>query len=220
MTLGKPYRSILTHGPFIGEFMGIVPFIGSNTSTTLQEYPEKVTAKEALDTLKALTQPPIRGLWLGGGEPLLQPDIVFDLAVASTVPVYLETNGTLSNAMSDLQKLGDTSTLLSNIILHHDEEFERENIEFLGECKDLPVHMIYKIPSHFVFDPFWTLLLRLEQFFPDIHFVIQPIPSFSGEKHVTKGPDLSRIFKAAQKKLKHIKIVPPVHQLMDVSGCM
>lgn len=95
------------HGLLIGQRQLIVKFAKSNTESPYNDIPQdgkEYTADEFLKITADLAKQKTDWICFTGGEPLLQIDYINPVLDQLSLPLYLETNGTLPKEVSEIKK--------------------------------------------------------------------------------------------------------------------
>ena len=140
------FSSFQGEGLLIGERQIFVRFAGCNlncnycdTNGSKSEKSGKLmTPGEVLEEINKLLTPDCKSISFTGGEPSLYPEFISEVSRHTDLNIMLETNGTLLDKISSIEKL-DMVSLDIKLPEHFDGEFD-ESI-FLNEIKSLNLLM-------------------------------------------------------------------------------
>ena len=140
------FSSFQGEGLLIGERQIFVRFAGCNlncnycdTNDSKSEKSGKLmTPSEVLEEINKLLTPDCKSISFTGGEPSLYPEFISEVSRHTDLNIMLETNGTLPDNISSIEKL-DMVSLDIKLPEHFDGEFD-ESI-FLNEIKSLNLLM-------------------------------------------------------------------------------
>jgi len=140
------FSSFQGEGLLIGERQIFVRFAGCNlncnycdTNDSKSEKSGKLmTPSEVLEEINKLLTPDCKSISFTGGEPSLYPEFISEVSRHTDLNIMLETNGTLPDKISSIEKL-DMVSLDIKLPEHFDGEFD-ESI-FLNEIKSLNLLM-------------------------------------------------------------------------------
>ncbi|MBE6495962.1 MAG: 7-carboxy-7-deazaguanine synthase QueE [Methanobrevibacter thaueri] len=140
------FSSFQGEGLLIGERQIFVRFAGCNlncnycdTNGSKSEKSGKLmTPSEVLEEINKLLTPDCKSISFTGGEPSLYPEFISEVSRHTDLNIMLETNGTLPDKISSIEKL-DMVSLDIKLPEHFDGEFD-ESI-FLNEIKSLNLLM-------------------------------------------------------------------------------
>ncbi|MCP4049282.1 MAG: 7-carboxy-7-deazaguanine synthase QueE [bacterium] len=171
------------------------------------DYPVEKTIKEVQSLMK--NNP--HSISLTGGEPLLQVDAIKELIPKISLPLYLDTNGTLA---SHLQEIVDDISFFS---VDYKPGFVDEFINFMEIIKDKKnVFVKYIVTRNFLFQEAQTLAKILAALNPDIPLIIQPVTPFSGIKEKATAKDITRAYNITSKQVNTVRIIPQTHKFMGI----
>ena len=100
------FTSIQGEGPFIGYKQLFIRFCYCNLNCKYcdtdfsSDNAKEVSPEEILSVINKATD--CHSVSLTGGEPLLYKDFIKEFAPACNIPLYLETNGTLSESLKEI----------------------------------------------------------------------------------------------------------------------
>lgn len=189
------------------------------------EYVNPLEATRAAQLMLRLNSPP--GLHatvsFTGGEPLLQPEFLRDLALAARgtgLKAYLETNGTLAAALTQVLQVIDIIAMDVKLPSAAGFECWEEHRAFLRAAAPLSRHggsalfvkavFVRSTPTHEI----ERLARLIAGFSVNIPLVLQPVSAVpQGPEPPSPGQALA-LQAAAQRHLAQVRVIPQVHKLM------
>jgi organic radical activating enzyme len=188
-------------------------------SPQLVEYPNPAAAATLTGLIAAWQQPPVhQALVLTGGEPLLQsqPLAAWLPAVTGLLPVYLETNGTLPDALSEL--LAHLTWVSMDIKLAGvtgEPTPWAAHAAFLAVAgaKTCQVKLVFDADTGI--DEIRQVAAFAQQHAPHVPLVLQP-RTVAGRPTVT-GRHLLALQAAAANEHRQTLVIPQVHPLLAIS---
>ena len=140
------FSSFQGEGLLIGERQIFVRFAGCNlncnycdTNDSKSEKSGKLmTPSEVLEEINEILTPDCKSISFTGGEPSLYPEFISEVSRHTDLNIMLETNGTLPDNISSIEKL-DMVSLDIKLPEHFDGEFDE--CIFLNEIKSLNLLM-------------------------------------------------------------------------------
>lgn len=224
------FSSIQGEGLLVGQRHIFARFSGCNLKCAFCDTPiafdrsreRLVSGGELLATVRDL-RPEHQALALTGGEPLQQaqflaawlPDV--RATVKPPLPVLLETNGTLPDALKQVIELVDLVSMDIKLPSSTGErDFTDEHHVFLkiAQAKSVFVKVVVTPAT----DPteFSTAVSLVSAMDREIPFFIQPV-SPCGRIRKPPGPALlERLLQSAQGRLANVTVTPQMHKMMGV----
>lgn len=223
------FSSIQGEGRFVGYPQIFIRFSGCNLRCKYCDTPQafdpeiskSFTVNELANEIKKLERYH-QALSLTGGEPLLQADFIRKFLTysrknaASTLPVLLETNGTLPEELEKIIPYLDfvsmdiklpSSTGQGDYINLHREFLKIAylkqpfiKIVVLNETKD---------------EEFEEAVQLVAEIDPDLPLFIQPVTPY-GKIKCPSSKKLLEFFDIASKRLKEVRIIPQIHKIIGV----
>ena len=211
------FASIQGEGPFVGYKQVFVRFCGCNLKCQYcdtdfsNEGAKEYSLSELEDYLRNHSE--CHSVSLTGGEPLLHVDFIKEFAKNSPLPIYLETNATLYENLSQI--IEDITYISADIKLPsatglapqwdlHDKFFNIASKKYLyikvvfdKNITDEEVNNVSKLAKKY-----------------NVELVLQPmmlgkIPSVNSEF-------MEEILNKCLKKYKKTRLIPQVHKFIDV----
>ena len=163
------------------------------------------------------TEGPIDAISLTGGEPLTQPQFLFDFLRAAhfAVPVMLETAGVLPKPLATVLPHIDVVSMDIKLPTNTGEPaFWDEHAKFLelAVTKDLYVKIL--VDDATTNDGFERALELLERY-PTIPVFLQPVMSASAEPTIGMAR-LGALQCLARRRLARVRVVPQVHKFLKI----
>ena len=154
---------------------------------------------------------------LTGGEPLLQVDFIRSFAPKIKergLKVYLETNGTMPERLSEVIGLIDTVAMdikLPSIAGSDDMLARHKKFLEIAFNTDVFVKIVFgKSSTPVEIENASRMIAEID---PEIPLVLQPVTPTRDIKH-GPGPEQSLLFHSiAKRNLKIVKVIPQVHKL-------
>ena len=132
--INEIFDSIQGEGPYIGYRQIFIRFCGCNIHCeycdTEFEKGEKYSVEDLLNKLNTFELNSIHSISLTGGEPLVHFEFLKEFLPKANKKIYLETNGTMSNALEQIIENVDivsmdiklnSSSKIGDIFLRHEE---------------------------------------------------------------------------------------------------
>lgn len=212
------FTSIQGEGPYIGCKQLFIRFCGCNLSCT---YCDTETGSEnatmyKVDELANIinSEKNIHSVSITGGEPLLHSDFLVDLFSKISVPVYLETNGTLYKELENVIDLVDVVSAdvklesASGLCLYDYHE------KFLEVCVKHNKEVFIKIVfDENLSDDEIVKVVGLARKY-GILLVLQPM--MKGEKIVPSTEFVEKIFDKFSEKYFNVRLIPQTHKFLSV----
>lgn len=232
------FSSIQGEGKYVGARQAFVRFSGCNLkckycdtdfkpqknckvekcagSGEFVEYENDMKVDTLIDILEGyFKRTPHHSVSFTGGEPLLFSEFIKEAAKKISVPIFLETNGTLYDELSNV--IDDVDIISMDIKL---ESGAGKNLfdvhkKFLSVAreKDLYVKMI--LTGQTKEEEIKGAASLVSETNDEILFVIQPVTPYGG----MTAPSLRKIFAAedlALKYLKNVRVIPQTHRMLGV----
>jgi len=241
-TVSEIFASIQGEGKFAGCMHLFVRFAGCNlncaycdtpkrtsrmavefppASTVREFFPHPVDKKTILEQLQLFLNQKYRyqALSLTGGEPLLQPSSVLlslsDWAHGNGIPVLLETNGTLPDALSKVVSKVDVVSMDVKVRSATAEEpRDEENAEFLKIAyRSSDVYVKVVVSDKTTREEMERVARMVAEVDECIELFIQPLTPRRGQRF----PDASlllALYQVAAKHLLSVRIIPQCHKFL------
>lgn len=179
-----------------------------------REVPNPLSAKAAADYLAVYTKAvPHQAVSLTGGEPLLHPAYIRELASFLTTPLLLETNGTLPEALVSVLPTVDIVSMDIKLPSLTGEEVWEAQKKFLRVAREKEVYVKIVVGGE-------VSLTELERAFAlvvsvdsRIPVILQPVTPFGG----VTAPAPTFMLKAqrqALEVLRQVRVIPQTHVFM------
>jgi len=150
-------------------------------------------------------------LVLTGGEPLLQVEEIKKLLPLITLPIFLETNGTLPEHLKEI------INKVNFFSIDYKNAYEKEFIDFLCLVTDKPqVYVKFVVLRDFNILELQSLVKIMNKINPKIPLVLQPVSVAKNIKHPAKPDDLFRAYQIACKQLETVRVIPQTHKFIGI----
>jgi len=183
-----------------------------------KKYPNPATAAQLLELVKSLDKPQgnAQAISLTGGEPLLQVDFLKNfipqLKKEVKLPVYLETNGTLPDHLTEIIDLVDIIAMDIKI----SGEYLKEHKKFLETAflKEVFVKVVFTKESKI--KELEAVLALIASVAADIPLVLQPVTPHGPVKHRPAAEQIFAFYNLARRKLNKVKVIPQTQAIFGV----
>jgi len=217
------FSSIQGEGIYAGQPQVFVRFYGCNMNCAYCDTPsegiaQETTVKSVMDAVSDSNRDKsIRTVSLTGGEPLLYSNylkILIPNLRRQGYKIYLDTNGTLPNELKEIIDLVDIVAMDVKLPSSTcDKSFWAEHKEFLMIAKPKDLFVKAVITSRTYEGDFLKAVELVESVDCDIPFVLQPASRFRDFKDVPEIATLIKWQKAANSRLRDVRIIPQVHKI-------
>ncbi|MFC1576863.1 7-carboxy-7-deazaguanine synthase QueE [Candidatus Omnitrophota bacterium] len=228
--ISEIFSSIQGEGPLIGVKQIFVRFKKCNLRCSFCDTPHDLRSKEysvsALsEKIEALEryEGPHHSVSLTGGEPLLYADFIRDLSgnlKGIGLKVYLETNGTLPEALDKVAASVDFIALdiklPSSTSLGGFWEEHMRCLQIAGS-KGKEVFVKAVVTSETKRQDLSRAASLMKKVKRDIPFILQPVTPVNGKGLPANIESLFGFLNAAKKEgIKDIRIIPQMHKILEV----
>ena len=222
------FSSLQGEGLLVGERQIFVRFAGCNLNcsycdTELSKNPANgklMSVDEVLDEINKLKTPDVRTISFTGGEPLLYADFINEVIKKSDLNSLLETNGTLTNKLSEIDKL-DWASVDIKLPEHFNDELSIDVIEKEIQFIKLLIEKEIKIYCKLVVLPSTEILTveniikKISNNIPlnhDIPLIIQPVSPLN------QWDNIENLFKFSEIVGKYMKVytIPQIHKILNI----
>lgn len=200
----------------MGEKQVFVRFHGCNLSCGFCDEKDKTFFSEY--TPEGLIEKIVRlgdfTVSLTGGEPLLQVDFLKKTLPGLKRKIYLETNGILWDSLSQLMDYVDAISM--DIKLPSStglRPFWQDHSMFLKEAAGKEVFVKAVVTDQTILSDIEAAAAIVRSVDKNIPFIIQPVSYNNKVEKITLLPEF---FKAADKTLSDVRIIPQVHKILGV----
>ena len=172
-------------------------------------------AAQVAEVIKSFCEAvPTQAVSFTGGEPLLHWQFVRDVAEAvkaSSVKIFLETNGTLPD---ELEKISDAIDIISmDIKLEQKLLSVHEKFLQAAQVKDTYVKIV--VTGETTQEEFLSAVEVVASVDENILLVLQPVTPVGNVRAVSAEKILS-LQAAALHRLKNVRVIPQTHKLISV----
>lgn len=173
--------------------------------------PVKVAAL-ALAVNQMLRQPH-HSVSLTGGEPLCQAEALQQLAAQINGRVYLETNGTLPQALKQVLPYIDIISMDIKLPKTTGRVLWREHSEFLSLARAKDVFVKLVIEEGMDIRHFDQAVKLIADIGRDILLVLQPVSPFNGCKAIVPEK-IIEVHNRALRQLENVRVIPQTHKFI------
>lgn len=208
------FSSIQGEGIYAGYKQIFIRFVGCNLSCTYcDENYEKSNYYElnaVLEKINSLNKIYNHSISITGGEPLLQVESLKKLIPELPLPVYLETNATLSGHLAEIKDFIDIFSL--DFKAGYEKEF-KNSIELVKNEDTFVKYILEHKKSLAILKKAVDIIHDTNK---DIPLIIQPITL---HRHSIKQPNSNEIMAAynmAKLKLNDVRVIPQMHRILHL----
>ncbi|MGI6629025.1 MAG: 7-carboxy-7-deazaguanine synthase QueE [Bacillota bacterium] len=235
------FSSIQGEGIYVGVRQIFLRFVGCNLSCTycdtretqikgkdmfcieiepgtgkLEYYPNPVSVDELKRIIMPLKPEIHHSLSLTGGEPLLQVDFLYEFLPRwkRICPVFLETNGTLTQSLRKLLPLIDIISMDIKLPSATGLDLWKKHEEFLKIAKEKEIYVKTVLTVDTIKEELAQVVRIIERVDPSIPLVLQPVTPVGGVKEMT--PDkVIKIQDYCSTVLKKVRVIPQTHKIIN-----
>ncbi len=162
-------------------------------------------------------QQPHHSISITGGEPLLYPQIILELAKnlkPLSIPLFLETNGTLVKQLA--QVIDEIDIISMDMKLPSDigKAYWQEHEEFLKLASKKDVYVKIVVSNESTVEDFEKALSIIKNIDENILLVLQPITPLGG-LHEAPPEKMLKWQTRAMQVLKNVRVIPQTHKMMN-----
>jgi organic radical activating enzyme len=181
-------------------------------------------AQQLLDEIQTQirTAGPFHAISLTGGEPLLWTKYlqqVLPELKAQKQTIYLETNGTLTQALREIQPWVDIVAMdIKPPSATADRAYWTEHAEFLRTAIESGKEIFVKVvvTAQTVDSEIEQAVALVAGIHPAIPFILQPVTPWGGVKEKPSTEQIEQWRVVAKKQLNDVRIIPQVHRILGV----
>ena len=212
------FTSIQGEGLYVGVKQVFVRFCGCNLNCnycdteTDAKNAKSYTAQELADIINK--EKTAHSAAITGGEPLLHTDFLKELLPWIKMPIYLETNATLTNELEEI--INYTDIISADIKLPSATGFDtfKEHEKFLKLCKKHDKTTFAKVVfNDKITDEEIEKTIKIAQN-NDLELILQP--EMNGCRIVPSTAEIEKIFDKFLKKYKKVRLIPQTHKFLNV----
>ncbi len=211
------FASIQGEGPYVGYKQLFIRFCGCNLNCGYcdTEFDAKDAAEYSVDEILKIINNNLtcHSVSLTGGEPLLNIEFLKDFLPQCTLPVYLETNGTLYRNLEDV--IDDISYVSADIKLPSctglDELWE-EHDKFFAIANQKRLFAKTVFDSNITEDEIQKMTELCKKY--DIELILQP--KMDGIKPSVDSKFMSEVLDKCIKIYPKTRLIPQVHKFIGV----
>jgi len=211
------FTSIQGEGPYIGVKQLFVRFCGCNLACSFCDTDFKASDSKIYTVEKLIAEVDnnldCHSISLTGGEPLLQAKFLKEFLPKCKLPVYLETNATLSDELIDIINYVDyISADIKIPSATGERNFWEEHDRFFSVAKDKKLFAKVVFNEKITDDEVGKSAKLAQKY--GIELILQP--QFNNNKQVADMKFNQKIFDKYLSKYKRVRLVPQVHKFLDI----
>lgn len=217
MYVKELFYSFQGEGPWIGYPQIFIRFYGCNIHCSYCDEPDyakdrkNVSLSWVQDQIRPFLDKPIHSISITGGEPLLHTAAIKELAPILPFPLYLETNGLLSD------KLLEVIDLFTYFSVDYKPGFEKEFSAFMEVLRGRPnVYVKYILMKDFPKKDLEFVAQFLSSFDNKVPLVLQPVTPFANVHEKATVDDVYRAFDLCSKYLTDVRVIAQTHKFIGV----
>jgi len=175
-----------------------------------------VPIADLVSAIERLYRSPHHSVSLTGGEPLLQPEAISAIAALrqSGTKIYLETNGTLPEALA--QVIRDVDIVSMDFKLPsamYGNSYWREHAAFLQIARQREVFVKIVISGETTQPELEQAISLITDIDATIPLILQPVTPLNGICAIDSGAVL-RVQELAMQKLQTVRVIPQTHKML------
>jgi organic radical activating enzyme len=221
------FSSIQGEGPYMGTKQIFIRFAGCNMNCVYCDEnilvkSNKLTAAGILEKINNLIKlkGPHNSVSITGGEPLCSVDflkVLLPELKQKGLSVYLETNGTLPDALKNIIEYVDIIAMdIKMPSSTKDSEFWNEHMEFLRAARSKRIFIKAVITGETDFDEVKRTVDLIYRIDPSIEFIFQPATESIGIDLAALKKIRHEFMDYALTKLQKVRIIPQMHKIWGI----
>ena len=197
------------------DFCNVETFAGS---MTFEKIKNPVDAAQVAEIIKNFSsQVPTHSVSFTGGEPLLNWKFIREVAEKikpSELKIFLETNGTLADELSQIINFVDIISADIKLPSVAGNNFDK-HAEFLKIAAQKDLYAKIVISAETTLEEFDAAINLLEKISPQILLILQPVTPVKNIKAIPARRILELQARALC-KLKSVRVIPQTHRLLNI----
>ncbi|MBO5245038.1 MAG: 7-carboxy-7-deazaguanine synthase QueE [Selenomonadales bacterium] len=161
---------------------------------------------------KMLDEVPHQAISVTGGEPLCHPSVIHDLA-QFRVPIYLETNGTMWEALRRVISAVDIISMDIKLPSITGRDCMKEHEVFLHTAKEKEVFVKMVVASETTKEEVMQAVEMIARADASIPLILQPVTP-NGNIHAIDAETMLRYQEMALTRLKDVRVIPQTHKFL------
>ena len=157
----------------------------------------------------------IHSLSITGGEPLLHVPFIRELAARVSLPLFLETNGTLDRALAECIDCIDIISMDLKLPGVLSQPVWDAHARFLAVARAKDVYVKIVVAAETADDDIVTAARIVADTAPETLLILQPVTPYGGCTAPT--PEHLLVFqRLALRHVSDVRIIPQTHRMMDL----
>ena len=198
-----------------GEFCNVETSAGS---MIFEQIKNPVEAAQVAEIIKRFNfEAPTHSVSFTGGEPLLNWKFIreiSDLVKNTGLKIFLETNGTLPDELSQIINFVDIISMDIKLPSVAGNYFDKHR-EFLKIAAPKDLYAKIVISSETTQEEFDAAINLIAEVSPEILLILQPVTPVKNVKSISARKILELQARALQ-KLKSVRVIPQTHRLINI----
>ena len=184
-------------------------------SMTFQKIKNPIDAAQVAEIIKNFnSQVPTHSVSFTGGEPLLHWNFIREIAEKINLKIFLETNGTLPNELSQIINFVDIISMDIKLPSVAGIFFDRHK-EFLKIARQKDLYAKIVISAETTLEEFDAAINLIAEVSPQILLILQPVTPVKNVKAIPARKILELQARAFS-KLKSVRVIPQTHRLINI----
>ncbi len=168
---------------------------------------------EIAERVNHLLKTPHHSISLTGGEPLCHADSIIKFASLLNGPLFLETNGTLPQALAQVLPFVDIISMDIKLPSHTGQENWQDHKKFLRLAALKNVYVKLVLTSQMTNAEFRQTVELVADIDKNIPLVLQPVTSLDGSIGISPE-NCMRYQETALQELVDVRVIPQTHKFM------
>lgn len=172
---------------------------------------------EVMPYINYRLQQPHHSISITGGEPLLHPQVILELAKrlkSLSIPLFLETNGTLVKQLAQVIDVIDIISMDMKLPSDIGKVYWQEHEEFLQLASKKDVYVKIVVSQESTEEDLEKALSIIKNIDKNILLVLQPITPLGG-LHEASPQKMLKWQTRAMQVLKNVRVIPQTHKMMN-----
>lgn len=209
------FYSFQGEGPWIGYPQIFLRLYGCNIHCDYCDEPDRnkqrFSIPEIISRMSQWMDKPLHSLSLTGGEPLLQVAGIMELVQKISMPIYLETNGTLPEALDKVMPYCHYFSV--DYKPGHLPKFTEFMTRLISTQN---VFVKYVLTQNAPISEVVNLCTVIHQLNPDWPLVIQPVTPFGSVTTRPSPKEIAITHETASSLISNVRVIPQTHKLIGL----